>query len=643
MKRRASKHERALLYRHQDGLCAICGCALGHDFHADHIKPFSVTGVTNVHDMQALCAPCNLRKGTMYWRKHQLEALELARHPGAGRTFTRVLASVTPGGGKSALPVIFTAELLKRRVIDKVCWVVPRDSLRKQAEEAFLSDDFRRLLNHDMEIRACKNDIDPSRDLSGYSTTYQSIALDPALHADEFLRRRYLLVLDEVHHVHDDSTTAAALRLMVERAAFVVFLSGTLSRADDKKIAFLPYAEAINGETRVITHSLTPSNAYPGFECIRYSRTDALRDEAVLPLYFERIDGRVEWTETSGERIALDSLSDAGDYTPKALFTALTQDYAKQLLKDAVDHWQEHRKIMNSRAKLLVVASSQIAARSYLNQLRQRGIVADIAVSDDGDQAKDAIDRLKGRKKPEVDALVTVAMAYEGMDCPSITHIACLTRIRSVEWIEQMLARATRIDRHAGPYEDQRAYVWAPDDQLFTACIDHIIAEQAKVLKDKEPKAGNGGNNGPMPAESIVPLSAEVTGARAHDPQTGDVVDAEEYQRARQVMRENGLAGLPVTLFVNAARQFEAAKASEPLRPRHSSAPQMTSSERVQAARRSLDRKIRALGKGDGDVIRDLNRAVLRMFGKPRDQMTETEILSAIERIDDAFPEARGA
>ena len=58
-----SKKLRWLLWKHADGKCVKCGEPLGDDWHADHIIPFSKTGRTNVHEMQALCAPCNLKKG----------------------------------------------------------------------------------------------------------------------------------------------------------------------------------------------------------------------------------------------------------------------------------------------------------------------------------------------------------------------------------------------------------------------------------------------------------------------------------------------------------------------------------------------------------------------------------------------------
>ncbi len=46
-----------------------------------------------------------------------------------------ILAAVTPGGGKSLLPVIAAARLIASGIVERVCWVVPRESLRLQARK----------------------------------------------------------------------------------------------------------------------------------------------------------------------------------------------------------------------------------------------------------------------------------------------------------------------------------------------------------------------------------------------------------------------------------------------------------------------------------------------------------------------------
>jgi len=62
-RRLRSKHLRDMLIEAAGGRCQRCGAELGEGWHADHVEPWSRTGRTNVHEMQALCAPCNLAKG----------------------------------------------------------------------------------------------------------------------------------------------------------------------------------------------------------------------------------------------------------------------------------------------------------------------------------------------------------------------------------------------------------------------------------------------------------------------------------------------------------------------------------------------------------------------------------------------------
>lgn len=62
-RRLRSRRLRATLFISAQGRCALCGDPLGPDWHADHRIPWRQTKSTVVHDMQALCPPCNLKKG----------------------------------------------------------------------------------------------------------------------------------------------------------------------------------------------------------------------------------------------------------------------------------------------------------------------------------------------------------------------------------------------------------------------------------------------------------------------------------------------------------------------------------------------------------------------------------------------------
>ena len=210
-----------------------------------------------------------------------------------------ILAAVTPGGGKSLLPVIAAARLIAAGVVERLCWVVPRDSLRLQAEEAFADPAWRAALPHALSVRAADNTPDPSRGLAGYITTYQAVAAAPDLHLAEFRRFRTLLVVDEVHHLpalaEVDPAAAAqveqgaedvasswsrALLPLFECAAVRLLLSGTLERADGRGILWLPYRKGRKARTREVELDA------PGWAVVGYSRKQALAERAVLPVTF---------------------------------------------------------------------------------------------------------------------------------------------------------------------------------------------------------------------------------------------------------------------------------------------------------------------------------------------------------------------
>ena len=191
--------------------------------------------------------------------------------------------------------------LLSAGIIDRVCWVVPRDSLRLQAEEAFADPAWRATLGHAVTVRAADNAPDPFRGLHGCITTYQSIAAAPDLHLAEFRRRRTLLVVDEVHHLPalsdmapdplaDPGADAAsgwsrALLPLLETARLRLLLSGTLQRADGRSILWLPYHSGPRAKTREV------NLASPGWAVVGYSRAQALAERAVLLVLFGAVDG----------------------------------------------------------------------------------------------------------------------------------------------------------------------------------------------------------------------------------------------------------------------------------------------------------------------------------------------------------------
>lgn len=460
-----------------------------------------------------------------------------------------VLGAITPGGGKSLLPVISAAHLIRAGVVDRVCWVVPRDSLRLQAEEAFADPGWREELGHGISVRAAENGRDLCRGLGGYVTTYQAIAAAPELHLSEFQRHRYLIAIDELHHLPavndmdpmspaaDETAWSRAIAPLLECARVRLLMSGTLERADNRAILWLPYRaqDRVAGKKRFRRIDF---NA-PGWAIVGYSRRQALAERAIIPVTFGAMDGEAEWRPWKEGSAPLPAkpvpISAEPELAKYALYTAFRTEFATGMLREAFDACRAHRSRRRldlglppgvdgrGLGKLLVVASDQDVARRYMDRIASwvpRGDNARavrLAISDMRD-AQEAVAAFRLRPDPSI--LVTVALAYEGLDIPEITHIACLTHIRSRPWLEQMIARATRVDPNGGAYEHQSATVYHPDDLMFRRFRHSIETEQGtraalrggrqRDLFDQDDD-GDGERGWGL---GIEPLRSEATGLR---------------------------------------------------------------------------------------------------------------------------------
>lgn len=430
-------------------------------------------------------------------------------------------------------------------VADRVCWIVPRDSLRLQAEEAFADPNWRAALGHGVSVRSAENAPDPCRGLGGYVTTYQAVAAAPDLHLSEFRKRRYLLVVDEVHHLPAladadpsglapgqvgadvEASWSKAILPLLELARVRLLLSGTLERADGRGILWLPYREGPRTRTREVDLDA------PGWAVVGYSRAAALAEKAVLPITFGALDGEARWLDEGRRPVGPHRLSGDFETTRQALFTALRTEFAVSLLDEALAATRRLRAERRAKlglapgeparglGKLLVVAPDQENARRYLAHVhgklpaRGRETEARIAVSDAGD-AHEALAAFRLQPQPSV--LVTVAMAYEGLDAPETAVVAALTHIRSRPWLEQMVARATRVDPFAGAWEDQRALVYHPDDLLFRRFRERMETEQGTLARHakgrRQPALPFPGEDGREGEPGIVPLASNALALR---------------------------------------------------------------------------------------------------------------------------------
>ena len=622
------------------GRCMQCGVLLPLNWHADHIVPYRISGVTNVHQMQALCPTCNWAKGgklLMGLRQHQaqIDAIcqeVISRKANGLAPIKYVLSHVTPGGGKSLLPIIVTERLCKI-LGARISWIVPRHTLRIQGEANYTDGDLRKIFPHTNKIRASGNDYDPDRDFQGYITTYQAVQEHPQLHLDAFKAWPRILFIDEFHHAEENSMYAQAIKPLVDEAVLTVLMSGTIERGDRKPIAFLEYTK----EGKVNTH---PADDW---RYVHYSRSDAVRDRAIVKLEFCLIDGRTEIEDANnGTVYAYDAFKDVfKDHEGASVYSAVTSEIGSNILRTGVADWQRYKEQNYPNAKCLVVTAGIDEARKYHRMLKADGIEARIAVSADSKIGIDNIERFKVARSDggDVDVLVTVAMAYEGLDVKHITHVIVVTHYRSEPWIEQCVSRANRVAEGK-----DRGFIYAPADRQFQAIVARIKEEQELgLLARKEGPGGGGHQQGIFIPRGSKPTDETWLGIDGQSPlSSDDVVRLREYQARFHVVGSL----LDLRDLINCARSDNAERPSDfkksPPKPGVTDEPPSVTESSLRKVLNDLVRevgKIRAQQSGSaltseliGSYIRGENTNLQYRFdGRNRASLTISELHSAID------------
>ncbi len=527
----------------------------------------------------------------MSLRKHQAEMQEICIQLKAGAPVKTIIAAVAPGCGKSALPVILARSLIPSH-IDKICWIVPRNSLQSQAEDAFVNP----VIPTTYRIRISTNEKDPSRGLAGFTTTYQALAQPSAVEiVADFHKYRYALILDEMHMLSLNAAALETITVLKEMAHVTVLMSGTLERGKRDKIAFMEYSPAveIDGNNKVKKRAKLILQDTENTRHINYTRADGLAEKALIPMLFTLLDAKVKWKDALGvtqEEQSMRALKIKR--AKKALFTALSTAYATELLDACIADWYATRQ-HNPRAKLLVVASNQKFARTFSSYMTKAGVENGLAIVSEGGQALRTIKRFRRDTADSLPALCTVGMAYIGMDVRAVTHLACLTRIRSKPWIEQMLARATRFDPLAGPWETQNAHIYVPDDPMMRELAELIEAEQRNIVK----------RDRTTPPKPKVP---DLPGTISRD-LFGDIIPVSGAASGRNVAA------------VGKVGSFQ---------PR-----EQTPSEQEKTVRESIESIVRRYAASARVPVRDVNTKLIKKFGKSRTVMNMDELKNALQWV----------
>lgn len=351
------------------------------------------------------------------WQQEALNAY-LTDHP---RDF---LAVATPGAGKTTFALTVAAELLGRRLVDRITIVAPTEHLKVQWAEAAA----RAGIPIDPTYSAGQGKT--SADYVGIAVTYAGVAVNPLAMRIRTERFKTLVILDEVHHAGDALSWGDGVREAFEPAARRLALTGTPFRSDTNPIPFVTYAPGEDGVPRSAAD-------------YTYGYAEALRDHVVRPVLFMAYSGQMQWRTRAGDEIAA-HLGEplTKDLTSQALRTALDPNgsWIPSVLAAADKRLTEVRRHVPD-AGGLVIATDQDSARSYAKTLKTiTGQSATVVLSDEKAGSK------KIAKFSESDDrwMVAVRMVSEGVDVPRLAVGVYATTTSTPLFFAQAVGRFVR-------------------------------------------------------------------------------------------------------------------------------------------------------------------------------------------------------
>ncbi|MPZ93715.1 MAG: AAA family ATPase [Propionibacteriales bacterium] len=354
------------------------------------------------------------------WQQHALDDY-LSRSP---RDY---LAVATPGAGKTTFALRVAAELLERRVIDRVTVVAPTEHLKHQWADA---------------ASRAGMPIDPtytgkrgrtSTDYVGVALTYAGVATNPLAYRVRTERSKTLVILDEVHHAGDALAWGEGVREAFEPASRRLALTGTPFRSDANPIPFVTYAPGDDGVRRSAAD-------------FTYGYAEALADQVVRPVLFMAYSGELRWRTRAGDEIAA-RLGEPStrDLTAQALRTALAPDGAwiPAVLEAADKRLSEVRRHVPD-AGGLVIATDQDSARAYAKLLGAvSGERPTVVLSDE----KAASKRIAAFAESDARWMVAVRMVSEGVDVPRLAVGVYATTTATPLYFAQAVGRFVRARR----------------------------------------------------------------------------------------------------------------------------------------------------------------------------------------------------
>ncbi|HET9419756.1 MAG TPA: DEAD/DEAH box helicase [Nocardioides sp.] len=535
------------------------------------------------------------------------------------------LAVATPGAGKTTFALSVAAELIGRRIVDRVTVVAPTEHLKRQWAEAAA----RAGIPIDPTYSAGKGKI--ASDYLGIAVTYAGVAVNPLAMRVRTERFKTLVILDEVHHAGDALSWGEGIREAFEPATRRLALTGTPFRSDVNPIPFVSYAPAADGIPRSVSD-------------YAYGYAEALADHVVRPVLFLAYSGDLQWRTRAGDEIAA-RLGEplTKDLTAQALRTALDPggSWIPQVLAAADRRLTEVRRHVPD-AGGLVIASDQESARAYAKLLRSiAGEPPTVVLSDEKTGSRKIEEFTEGDRR----WMVAVRMVSEGVDIPRLAVGVYATTTSTPLFFAQAVGRFVRarargetasvflpsvptLLEHAAEMEVQRDHVLG---RTITDEADIFAAERDLLAQAQAGESASDFQDG---------LPFEALGSEARFDRV--LYDGGEFGHEGEVHvgseEEMDFLGIPGLLDPGQMRELLAQRQSDRAKSRRKAAPEpdsvaaLTTHEQLAMLRRELNGLVGAWHHRTGQAHGITHAALRKECGGPAAAVANADQLQA--RID---------